>query len=92
MPKNLQIGSARVGARGQVVLPVGIRRTCGIVPGDTLIVLARPGPGGPSISLMRSDQIARLMAQMEATGKRIRSLVGVPDGKGARGAGRPGRR
>ena len=91
MLENFEIGSAKVGARGQVVLPVGIRKACGIAPGDTLIVMARPGPGGPSISLMRSDQVARMMSHMEETGKRIRSLVGAPEVKRARGAGRSGR-
>ena len=89
--ENFEIGSAKVGARGQVVLPVGIRKACGIVSGDTLIVIARPGPGGPSISLMRSDQVARLMSHMEETGKRIRSLVGSHDEKRAGGAKRSGR-
>jgi bifunctional DNA-binding transcriptional regulator/antitoxin component of YhaV-PrlF toxin-antitoxin module len=90
--ENFEIGSAKVGARGQVVLPVGIRKACGIVAGDTLIVMARPGPGGPSISLMRSDRVARMMAHMEETGKRIRSLVGAPKEKRARGAVISGRR
>jgi len=90
--ENFEIGSAKVGARGQVVLPVGIRKACGIVPGDTLIVMARPGPGGPSISLMRSDLLARVMEQMEETGKKIRSLVVATDKKPARGAKRSGRR
>ena len=90
--ENFEIGSARVGSRGQVVLPVGIRKACGIAAGDTLIVMARPGPGGPSISLMRSDQVARMMAHMEETGKRIRSLVGAPKERKARGAVARGRR
>ena len=84
MHQVFEIGSARVGARGQVVLPVSIRKTCGIGPGDTLIVMARPGPGGPVIELMRSDQLARMMAHMEETGKRLRSLVS------ASGVRRPG--
>ena len=79
MHGSIEIGSARVGARGQVVLPVSIRKACGIASGDTMIVMARPGPGGPSISLMRSDQLARMMAHMEETGKRLRSLVSASD-------------
>ena len=90
MHQVFEIGSARVGTRGQVVLPVGIRKACGIAPGDSLIVMARPGPGGPSISLMRSDQLARMMAHMEETGKRIRTLVAASGRKRARSRGRNG--
>ncbi len=90
MHQAVEIGSARVGTKGQVVLPVGIRKTCGISPGDTLIVLARPGPGGPSISLMRSDQLARMMAYMEETGRRLRTLVADTGRKRARGKGKTG--
>jgi len=79
--ENFEIGSTRVGSRGQVVLPVGIRKACGIVAGDTLIVMARPGPGGLSILLMRSSSLASVMAHMEETGKKIRSLVKASDKK-----------
>ncbi len=77
--ENFEIGSTRVGSRGQVVLPVGIRRACGIVAGDTLIVMARPGPGGLSIILMKSSSLASVMAHMEETGKKLWSLVKASD-------------
>ena len=92
MMGHFEIGSTKVGTKGQVVLPVNIRKACGIVAGDTLIVMARPGPGGPSIMLMRSDQVARMMSHMEETGKKIRSLVGAPKEKRARAARKSGRR
>jgi len=87
---SFEIGSTKVGTKGQVVLPVNIRKACGIVAGDTLIVMARPGPGGLSISLMRSSSLARMMEHMEETGKKIRSLVGASDKERA-GRGKAGR-
>jgi len=92
MHQVFEIGSTKVGTRGQVVLPVGIRKACGIVAGDTLIVMVRPGPGGLSISLMRATSLARMMEHMEETGKKIRSLVATSGKKGARGGAKPGRR
>jgi len=91
MMGSFEIGSTKVGTKGQVVLPVKIRKACGIVAGDTLIVMARPGPGGLSISLMRASSLALMMEHMEETGKKIRSLVGTTDTKRA-GRGKAGRR
>ena len=88
---SFEIGSTKVGTKGQVVLPVNIRKACGIVAGDTLIVMARPGPGGLHISLMRSSTLALMMEHMEETGKKIRSLVSASDKKRA-GMGNAGRR
>jgi bifunctional DNA-binding transcriptional regulator/antitoxin component of YhaV-PrlF toxin-antitoxin module len=91
MMGHFEIGSTKVGTKGQVVLPVNIRKACGIVAGDTLIAMARPGPGGLSISLMKSSSLALVMEHMEATGKKIRSLVSASDKKRA-GKGRTGRK
>ena len=84
-------GSARVGARGQIVLPVNVRKAFGIVPGDTLIVMSRPGPGGHAITLIKSSSLASMLEHIEETGKRIRSIV---DSQGRGGTARkgPGRR
>jgi bifunctional DNA-binding transcriptional regulator/antitoxin component of YhaV-PrlF toxin-antitoxin module len=90
--ENFEIGSTRVGSRGQLVLPVGIRKACGIAAGDTLIVMARPGPGGLSVLLMKSSSLASVMAHMEETGKKLRSLVKASGKRGAGGAKRSGRR
>jgi len=76
------MGSARVGARGQIVLPVSVRKAFGIVPGETLIVMSRPGPGGHAITLIKSSSLVQMLEHIEETGKRIRTLVK------AQGAGR----
>jgi len=69
------VGSATVGTKGQIVLPVNVRKAHGIVPGDTLIVMSRPGPGGNVIMLIRSSSLASILEHIEETGKRIRSMV-----------------
>ena len=75
MMDRFVVGSATVGAKGQIVLPVNVRRAHGIVPGDTLIVMSRPGPGGNVIMLIRSSSLASILEHIEETGKRIRSMV-----------------
>jgi len=70
------IGSAKVGSRGQIVLPVDIRKSCGIDEGDTMIVMARPGPGGWNVVLMKASEMAGFLDHMEGTSKRIRSMIG----------------
>lgn len=79
------IGSTKVGARGQIVLPIDIRKQCGIEPGDTMIVMARKGPNGWSVMLMRSASLAPLLDHLQETEKKIRTLMsGEMLGKGAR--------
>jgi len=94
------MGSAKVGARGQIVLPLNVREAFGIVPGETLIVMSRPGPGGHAITLMKSSSLAHMLEHMEETSERIRTLVKAQAtrreapgaaGKGPGGKGRKGR-
>ena len=75
MMDRFVVGSATVGTKGQIVLPVNVRKAHGIVPGDTLIVMSRPGPGGNVIMLIRSSSLASILEHIEETGKRIRSMV-----------------
>jgi AbrB family looped-hinge helix DNA binding protein len=82
MMERFVMGSATVGAKGQIVLPVNIRKAFGIVPGETLIVMSRPGPGGNAITLIKSSSLAHMLEHIEETGKRIRSIVNA-HGEGA---------
>ncbi len=75
MEKEPVIGSAKVGSRGQIVLPVDIRKRCGIAEGDTVIVMARPGPGCWTVTLMKASEMASFLDHMEGTSNRIRSLI-----------------
>ncbi len=76
------IGSAKVGSRGQIVLPVDIRKKCSIDEGDTMIVLARPGPGGWNVMLMKASEMAGFLDHMEGASIKIRSLISGPDKDG----------
>jgi AbrB family looped-hinge helix DNA binding protein len=69
------IGSMTVGAKGQVVLPVEVRKACDIKPGDTLIVMARGGTGMAPITIMKSSSVAHMLDHLEETKNKIRSLV-----------------
>jgi AbrB family looped-hinge helix DNA binding protein len=83
MMERFVVGSATVGAKGQIVLPVSVRKAFGIMPGDTLIVMSRPGPGGLAITLIKSSSLARMLEHIEETGKRIRSIVDAHEANGA---------
>jgi len=56
-------GSATVGERGQVVLPVEIRKLFGIKPGDKLIVMG-VDKGFQSVSLMKSEAVTKMFEHM----------------------------
>ena len=43
--KNRVFGTARVGDRGQIVIPQEARRYFGISPGDTLLILGNKASG-----------------------------------------------
>ena len=43
--KNRVFGTARVGDRGQIVIPQEARRYFGISPGDTLLILGNDSSG-----------------------------------------------
>ena len=43
--KNRVVGTAKVGDRGQIVIPQEARRFFGISPGDTLLILGNEASG-----------------------------------------------
>ena len=45
MNKNRVFGTAKVGDRGQIVIPQEARRFFGISPGDTLLILGNEASG-----------------------------------------------
>ena len=61
-PKSHRIfGTARVGERGQIVIPKEARQFYGIRPGDTVLVLGADGFGRPiSVAAHRPALYARL--------------------------------
>lgn len=50
-------GTATVGERGQIVIPVKARRLFGITPGDRLIVLGDKNRG---LALIKADEILNM--------------------------------
>ncbi|MFW3147234.1 MAG: AbrB/MazE/SpoVT family DNA-binding domain-containing protein [Thermoplasmatota archaeon] len=69
------LGSTKVGSRGQIVIPMEIRKRCGIEEGDTMIVMARPAHGGWTVSLMKASDMTGFLDHMEDASSRIRTLI-----------------
>lgn len=55
-PKGKFAGTVRVGERGQIVIPKGVRDLFDIHPGDTLLVLADKKQG---IAITKDDVLFR---------------------------------
>jgi AbrB family looped-hinge helix DNA binding protein len=90
MMERFVVGSATAGSKGQIVLPVNVRNAFDISPGETLIVMSRPGPCGHAIMLMKASELAGMLEHIEETGKRIRSLVRETGRKRPCGKAAPG--
>ena len=57
-------GTAKVGERGQIVIPKEAREVMGIHPGDTLLILGDEKQGLAIVNL-NSEALARLTAEEE---------------------------
>lgn len=57
-------GTAKVGERGQIVIPKEAREVIGIHPGDTLLILGDEKQGLAIVNL-NSEALARLTAEEE---------------------------
>ncbi|MDY3864903.1 MAG: AbrB/MazE/SpoVT family DNA-binding domain-containing protein [Eubacteriales bacterium] len=57
-------GTAKVGERGQIVIPKEAREVMGIHPGDTLLILGDEKQGLAIVNL-NSEALARLTAEDE---------------------------
>lgn len=58
------IGTATVGEKGQIVIPVEARKSLGLESGDKLIVLL--GPHGSELILMKPEQVEELAKSITA--------------------------
>lgn len=61
-PEELIYGSASVGPKGQVVIPVKFRNQYNIKPGDTVIFMGNPKQ--TAFAVMNPDQLAEIQAQL----------------------------
>lgn len=58
-------GTATVGERGQIVIPIQARETCGIEPGDKLLAFIHPaGSGVMFVKLEAMLQVSSLLGQL----------------------------
>jgi AbrB family looped-hinge helix DNA binding protein len=55
--KNISCGSVKVGSRGQVVIPLELRKKLGIKEGEVLLAVC----DGTNIKLVRPDILAKLV-------------------------------
>lgn len=60
-PKGKYAGTVRVGEKGQIVIPKGVRDLFDIHPGDTLLVLADEKRG---IAVMKDDVLFEQVASI----------------------------
>ena len=58
------VGTAKVGDRGQIVIPKEAREFFGIEPGDTLLILGKPETG---LIVTKPDTLANLANQIFQT-------------------------
>ena len=65
MAKDRCVGSATVGAKGQIVIPQVVREMLGIKPGDTVILLADKEKG---IAIVK-DELLHELAERSFDGK-----------------------
>ena len=71
-------GRTTVGSRGQIVLPVDLRKECNINPGDKLMVLKVPDPitnGEGQVLLMKAENFTKMFEMFEEGYLSIKEMV-----------------
>ena len=72
MGKNRIFGTAKVGDRGQIVIPQAARRFFGISPGDTLLILGNEASGlvvtKPEVLDHLADEILGKLEETDSNG------------------------
>ncbi len=62
-------GSATVGTKGQIVIPVKLRKDSNIKPGDTLIFIGKLGQEG--FGVMKPETLLRMQKEFERLQKQV---------------------
>ena len=65
-------GAVTVGERGQIVIPMNLRKSFHITAGDKLVVFAKEG--GP-IALVPADEFSRFLDEMASLSEKIKMQV-----------------
>ena len=71
-------GSTTVGDRGQIVLPVELRKKYQIKAGDKLLVIGMPGEeksGYEHIMLLKAEVLSRVLNFMETQRRAIKKIL-----------------
>lgn len=66
-------GSATVGERGQIVLPIDLRKKMKLEAGDKLIVMGAMGDN--VATLLKADFITQILGKMEKGQSELRKLL-----------------
>lgn len=66
MEKDKFVGVCKVGEKGQIVIPKEAREMFGIIPGDSVVVLADKKQG---IAIIKSDFIEEMSSKIFKGGK-----------------------
>jgi AbrB family looped-hinge helix DNA binding protein len=66
-------GTATVGEKGQIVIPVEARNAIELKVGDKLLVMS--GPGGKGLFIMRPDMIKEFAKKMNESFDKMQSFV-----------------
>jgi AbrB family looped-hinge helix DNA binding protein len=73
---NCSFETVKVGERGQVVIPLELRKKLGIAPGDKLVALSKHGRG---LVLIKAEEMEVLLNHI--SGKMENMKAGVKNGK-----------
>lgn len=73
-------GTATVGEKGQIVIPVEARNAIDLKVGDKLLVVS--GPGNHGLFIMRPDMIKEFARKMNENFEKMQSIVEEEDLKG----------
>jgi AbrB family looped-hinge helix DNA binding protein len=70
--KNFCFETVKVGERGQVVIPLELRKRLGINPGDKLVALSRHGRG---LMLLKSEEVEEFLGHITEKMSDIKSKI-----------------
>ena len=72
--RDIFYGSATVGAKGQIVIPVKLRKVFNIKPGDILFFLGKPEQEG--FAIMKPEGMLTLQSELEGIQRQLSKTRG----------------